>query len=67
MHCQPPSPKPVVIDNGSWSVKCGFAGDEAPRFEIPSNNAIQEGKIVQWDTMTEVCHGSSCLQKINIL
>ena len=55
MSCPPPNPPPFVIDNGSWSIKAGLAGDQSPRVEIPSANAIQNGRIVQWDAVTEVC------------
>ena len=54
MSCPAPNPPPVVIDNGSWSVKAGFAADKTPRIELPSKGAIQEGLVTQWDAMTEV-------------
>jgi actin-related protein len=31
-----PDMYPIVIDNGSWMLRAGFAGDDAPRAVFPS-------------------------------
>ena len=40
-----PNPPPVVIDNGSWTIKAGFSADRSPRIEIPSVVGREGGNL----------------------
>ena len=36
-HCSPPKTNvPLVIDNGSLTIKAGYAGDQSPRLTVPT-------------------------------
>lgn len=45
-HCPPPKENvPVVIDNGSHTIKAGYAGDQAPRLVVPTVLARSGDKV----------------------
>jgi len=48
----------VVVDNGSGTIKAGFAGDDAPRALFPSvveeNHPIERGIVTNWDDMEKL-------------
>ena len=48
--------KTVVIDNGSGSIKAGFAGEDEPRstFKSDIGGLIEKGIIEKWDEMEKV-------------
>ena len=57
---------PVVIENGSLYMKCGFANDDAPKavFETlvreshRSTAPIYAGIIIDWERMEKIWHGA---------
>ena len=50
MSCSPPKENPsVVIDNGSHTIKAGYAGDRAPRVTIPTVIARNGDKVLVGD------------------
>lgn len=52
----------LIIDNGSSSIKAGFAGEEEPHSVIPTilpeqtESPIEYGIIKNWDDMEKVWH-----------
>ena len=53
----------VCIDNGSGSIKAGFAGDEAPRSIF--RTLVGHSKVPQ--SSSEPCFGKDCLGKSPVL
>lgn len=50
MSCPPPKVNPpVVIDNGSYTIKAGYAGDRIPRLTIPTAIGREDGKVLVGD------------------
>lgn len=45
----------VVVDNGSFTIKSGFAGDDAPRSVIPSVVGTKKYKDVMFLGTPTVC------------
>ena len=37
----------IVLDNGSWKIKAGFAGDDAPRAVFPCLLGTPHNQVIQ--------------------